>query len=89
MFNKAGLYSQINLLLRARHKIVHQNIDIKIFQEDITIMTAAIYEFIILLNKIVEEVKIEKSVKTKKSPNSPLAEFSEKDEVNAKKGSNK
>jgi len=55
MFNKAGLYSQINLLLEARHKIIHQNIDIKIFQEDVMVMTATIYEFIFLLNKIIEE----------------------------------
>lgn len=57
IFDKAGLYYQINLLLKARHKIVHQNIDIKIFQEDVMVMTAAIYEFVFLLNKIVEEIK--------------------------------
>lgn len=56
MFNKADLYSQINLLLEARHKIIHQNIDIKIFQEDVMVMTAAIHEFIFLLNKIIKEI---------------------------------
>ncbi len=82
IFNKAGLYSQINLLLEARHKIVHQNIDIKIFQEDVMVMTAAIHEFIFLLDKVIEEIRMKKS--NKKSPNSPLAEFSEKEEVNEK-----
>ncbi len=83
MFNEAGLYSQINLLLEARHKIVHQNINIKIFQEDVMVMTATIHEFIFLLNKVIEEIRKEKS--NKKSPNSLSAKFSGKDEVNTKK----
>ena len=59
MFNKSQLYKQINLLLQARHKIVRNNIDIAITQEDIS-MTAAIYEFILLLNIILQNIRINK-----------------------------
>lgn len=57
MFNKSQLYKQINLLLQARHKIIHNNIDIAITQEDIYTMTAAIYEFIVLLDIILQDIR--------------------------------
>ena len=60
MFNKSQLYKQINLLLQARHKIIHNNIDIAITQEDIYTMTAAIYEFIVLLDIILQDIRINK-----------------------------
>jgi len=56
LFNKKQLYHQINLLLQARHKIVHKNIDIKIEQNDIIIMTSAAYEFVIILERIIQEL---------------------------------
>ena len=56
MFNKSQLYKQINLLLTARHKIIHNNIDIAITQEDIYVMTAAVYEFVILLDRILQDI---------------------------------
>lgn len=65
MFNKTQLYKQINLLLTARHKIIHNNIDIAIAQEDIYTMTAAIYEFVILLDRILQNVRESKKDKIK------------------------
>ena len=56
-FNKTQIYEQINLLINARHKIIHNNIDIAITQEDVYIMTAALYEFIILLDRILQDIK--------------------------------
>ena len=55
--NKSQLYKQINLLLTLRHKIIHNNIDIAIRQEDIYTMTAAIYEFIVLVDGILQDIR--------------------------------
>jgi hypothetical protein len=57
LFNNIGsLYTQIEFLLRLRHNIIHNNIDIAIDQEDILIMTSAVYEFVILLDKLIQDM---------------------------------
>lgn len=61
LFNKSQLYKQINLLLKARHKIIHNNIDIAITQEDVYSMTAAVYEFVMLLDRVLQDVRNKKS----------------------------
>ena len=55
--NSEFIYHKINLLLRVRHKIIHQNIDIDIQQEDVLDMTLAVYEFIMTLEKIVQDLQ--------------------------------
>ena len=62
LFDKRKLYSQINLLLRARHKIIHNNIDIKIEQEDVVLMTAAVYEFVIILDRILQDIRVKRKI---------------------------
>ena len=62
MFNKSKLYKQINILLLARHKIVHKNVDISIAQEEINTMTAVVYEFVILLDRILQDIRNSKKV---------------------------
>ena len=62
-FNLKQLYSSLNFLLQLRHLIVHENIKFKIDQDDILHFTSAIYEFVIILDDIVQELK-KKSVES-------------------------
>ena len=62
-FNLKQLYSSLNFLLQVRHLIVHENIKFKIDQDEILHFTSAIYEFVIILNDIVQELK-KKSVES-------------------------
>ena len=63
LFNKKQLYHQINLLLKARHKIIHNNIDIAISQKDINIMTLAVYEFVMILDRVLQDIEKKKKSK--------------------------
>jgi|SRR3989338_2068432 len=56
-FNLKQLYSSLNFLLRVRHLIVHENIKFKIDQDEILHFTSAIYEFVTILDNIVQELK--------------------------------
>jgi hypothetical protein len=56
-FNLKQLYSSLKFLLQVRHLIVHENIKFKIDQDEILHFTSAIYEFVILLDEIVQELR--------------------------------
>ncbi|GAH51472.1 unnamed protein product [marine sediment metagenome] len=55
-FNLKQLYSSLNFLLQIRHLIVHENIKFKISQDEILHFTSAIYEFVVILDDIVQEL---------------------------------
>ncbi len=55
--NEEFIYHKIKLLLKLRHKIIHKNIDIGLGQDDILDMTLVVYEFIMTLEKIVENLQ--------------------------------
>jgi hypothetical protein len=64
-FPKLQLYQELNLLLAARHKIIHDNIEIKITQDDINMLTAAVYDFIMLLESIIHELEEARDINSK------------------------
>jgi len=55
--NERFIYHKIRLLLEVRHKIIHKNIDINIEQNDVLDMTLAVYEFIMTLEKIIQDLQ--------------------------------
>ena len=61
-FTRLNIYHEIYNLLATRHKIIHNNIDLTISQEYITLKTLAVYEFIFLMDLIVDDIiKLKKS----------------------------
>lgn len=56
-FNLKQLHSSLNFLLQVRHLIVHENIKFKIDQDEILHFTSAIYEFVMILDDIVQELR--------------------------------
>lgn len=59
-FNLKQLYSSLKFLLQVRHLIVHENIKFKIDQDEILHFISAIYEFVMLLDEIVQELRKKK-----------------------------
>ena len=62
-FNIRQLYSSLKFLLEVRHLIVHQNIKFRIDQDEILQFTSALYEFVIILDEIIQELKDKKEAK--------------------------
>jgi hypothetical protein len=62
-FNIEQLYSSLRFLLKVRHLIVHQNIKFKIDQDEILQFTSALYEFVMILDEIIQELLLEKEAK--------------------------
>ena len=60
-FNLKQLYSSINFLLQVRNLIVHENIKFEIDQDEILHFISAIYEFVMILEDIVLDLREKKT----------------------------
>lgn len=56
-FNLKQLDSSLKFLLQVRHLIVHENIKFKIDQDEILHFTSAIYEFVMVLDDIIRNLR--------------------------------
>ncbi len=57
MGDRDTMYAHMKRIIAARHKIIHRNIDIEITQEDIYLNAAVFYEFVILLDFILQDLR--------------------------------